>query len=98
MIQIRYQPNPERQSEFLKAVHQLSVERYKDGAYQWGITQCTEEAGVFLEYFFVESWQEHLRQHQRVSCADAMLQEEILGYLQPDTKPVVRHYLTARQG
>lgn len=98
LIQIAYQPNPERQSEFLKAIYELSVERYKDGAYQWGITQCTEEAGVFLEYFFVESWQEHLRQHQRVSCADAMLQEEILGYLQPDTKPVVRHYLTARQG
>lgn len=78
MIQIMYQPEPEHQEAFLKTIYQLSAQRYKDGAYQWGITKCTDEVDVYLEYFFVESWQEYMRQHQRVSSADAALQAQIL--------------------
>ncbi|WP_114800865.1 MFS transporter [Moraxella canis] len=96
MIQIMYQPKPEHQEAFLKTIYQLSTQRYKDGAYQWGIMKCTDEVDVYLEYFFVESWQEHMRQHQRVSSADAALQAQILEYLKPNTQPEVRHYLTAR--
>ncbi|MOA63227.1 hypothetical protein D3C78_1888830 [compost metagenome] len=46
-----------------------------------------------LEWFQVESWAEHLRQHHRVSKADADIQSEVLRFHQGEGKPVVRHFL-----
>lgn len=44
----------------------------------------------------VESWHEHLRQHQRVSHADADLQSEVTRYHRGENKPQVHHYLSVR--
>jgi hypothetical protein len=43
----------------------------------------------------VETWVEHLRQHQRVTNADRVLQERIHHLL--DAEPSVRHYVTPKQ-
>ena len=51
----------------------LSQERLRDGAYAWGVVEHTGDAERVVEWFFVESWAEHLRQHHRVSHADADL-------------------------
>jgi hypothetical protein len=42
----------------------------------------------------VESWAEHLRQHHRVSKADADVQREMTRYHIGPAAPVVRHFLT----
>ena len=41
----------------------------------------------------VESWAEHLRQHKRVSKADADIQGDVLRFHQGEQRPVVRHFL-----
>jgi pimeloyl-ACP methyl ester carboxylesterase len=40
------------------------------------VTEHTSEPERLMEWFLVESWAEHLRQHHRVSHADADLQNE----------------------
>ncbi|MNL71096.1 hypothetical protein D3C87_1961980 [compost metagenome] len=50
-----------------------------------------------VEWFMVESWAEHLRQHKRVSQADADLQGKVLAFHAGADKPVVRHFLTINQ-
>ncbi|NLS08326.1 hypothetical protein HGP14_34665 [Rhizobium sp. P32RR-XVIII] len=50
--------------------------------------------GLIVEWFMVESWAEHLRQHRRVSRADADLQTEALKYRIGPDGPVVRHFLS----
>ncbi|CDM60971.1 hypothetical protein LPU83_pLPU83c_0409 (plasmid) [Rhizobium favelukesii] len=47
-----------------------------------------------VEWFMVESWAEHLRQHKRVSKADADIQEEVRRFHQGPEPPVVRHLLS----
>ena len=42
----------------------------------------------------VESWAEHLRQHQRVSNSDADIQSKVRTYHSGPENPVVRHFLT----
>jgi hypothetical protein len=45
--------------------------RRRDGAYAWGVSEDAADPALLVEWFFVESWAEHIRQHHRVSKADA---------------------------
>jgi hypothetical protein len=55
-----------------------------DGAYDWGVFEDTAETGRFLETFLVESWLEHLCQHERVTKADRLVENNVhrLGILE----------------
>ena len=46
----------------------------------WGIFRDTADETRYLETFFVESWLEHLRQHQRVTKADRKLEDQVRRY------------------
>jgi MFS family permease len=70
----------------LSALTHLRHERLRDGAYSWGVFEDTAESGRFLETFLVASWVEHLRQHQRVTNADYVIQERISGLLAAEPK------------
>lgn len=93
LVQIEYRIAPENRSDFLKALARLSAERRRDGAYTWGIAEDAADPGVMLEWFHVESWAEHLRQHKRVSKADADIQEDVQRFHEGKQRPVVRHFL-----
>ena len=68
-------------------------ERRRDGAYAWDIFEDTASPGRMVETFLVESWMEHLRQHERVTNADRVLQERIENLLlRPAT---VTHFVSA---
>jgi quinol monooxygenase YgiN len=93
MIQVEYQVAPEQRPAFLAAIHQLSAARRRDGAYLWGVAEDTRDPGITLEWFLIESWGEHLRQHRRVSKADAELQHRLRACLQHGSEPIVRHFV-----
>ena len=97
LIQIEYRIAVQDRVDFLTALHALSAERRRDGAYAWDICEDVTDPEVMLEWFQVESWAEHLRQHQRVSNADADLQSTVLRYHKGESKPLVRHFLAARR-
>jgi MFS family permease len=78
---------------FLNAVSRLGRERGRDGAYGWGIYTDSADANIFMETFLVESWMEHMRQHERVTNADRTLQEQVYGLL--TGRPEVRHLIFA---
>ncbi|WP_437614943.1 MFS transporter [Erwinia sp. V71] len=94
MIQIHYQVAAEDRPAFLAAIRQLSLARRRGGASAWGIAQHSAEPDTLVEWFLVESWQEHLRQHQRVSHADAALQQEVQRFHRGTEKPQVHHLLS----
>ncbi|WP_035484680.1 MFS transporter [Geminicoccus roseus] len=96
MVLIEYRVDPASRPAFLRAIHRLAEERRRDGAYGWGITEDTADPARLVEWFMVESWAEHLRQHRRVSRADADIQQEMLALHQGPEPPVVRHFLAIR--
>ncbi|WP_028239805.1 MFS transporter [Stutzerimonas azotifigens] len=93
LIQVEYRIAPQDRADFLKALARLSAERLRDGAYAWGIAEDAADPQLMLEWFQVESWAEHLRQHNRVSRADADVQNEVLRFHRGPEGPVVRHFL-----
>ncbi len=93
LIQIEYRIARKNLAAFMQAMQQVERERRRDGAYAWGIAEHTGETERVIEWFMVESWAEHLRQHQRVSKADADMQAEALRFHEGAAPPVVHHFL-----
>lgn len=94
MVTIGYEVNEAERGSFLTFVRDLGKRRKRDGAFVWGVIEDTETPNRFVEYFMVESWLEHLRQHERVTNADRVLQDRLRGFLVPGSKPEIKHYVT----
>ncbi|WON77713.1 MFS transporter [Serratia sp. UGAL515B_01] len=93
LLQVEYRIDIKDRPEFLKALARLSAERRRDGAYMWGVAEDSANPELILEWFHVESWAEHMRQHRRVSKAGADVQAEVLRFNQSEQPPIVRHFL-----
>ena len=94
MVTVEYLIDPARRDGFLAALRELEQGRRRDGAYAWFVFEDVARPGLFVEAFMVESWLEHLRQHERVTIADRDLQAAVRGfYLQP---PRIRHLLAPK--
>ncbi len=96
MIEIEYRIGKKDRDAFLVALEPLSLERRRDGAYAWGVFEDASETGRFVETFLVESWLEHLRQHERVTKADTILQERVQRFLERPAR--ITHLITAERG
>jgi hypothetical protein len=70
-----------RSRQLDSALDSVAAERRRDGAYAWGVFEDTAEPGRFIETFLVESWLEHLRQHERVTKADRDEEDRLTEFL-----------------
>lgn len=93
MVQVEYQVRDADRAAFVAALHELAAARRRDGAHAWGLAEDPQHPQVLVEWFLVESWAEHLRQHRRVSRADADLQQSAMRWHAGEQPPVVRHLL-----
>ena len=93
LVTVEYRlANESSREAFLANFTWLRRERLRDGAFAWGIFEDIAERGRFLETFEVDSWAEHLRQHERVTRADDIVQQKIRSLLSAD--PVVTHLIS----
>jgi predicted MFS family arabinose efflux permease len=96
MVSTEYRIAVTDRNPFLAELALLEAERRRDGAYAWGIFEDIAEPGRLVETFLVESWEEHLRQHERVTNADRAIQERIYQFLLQPAK--VTHLVAAERG
>ncbi|MFC4167188.1 MFS transporter [Teichococcus aestuarii] len=96
LVLIEYRVAPAARGAFLAAIHRLSAARRRDGAYGWGVAEDAADPALMVEWFMVESWAEHLRQHRRVARADADLQAELHRFHTGPEAPRVRHFLASQ--
>jgi MFS family permease len=94
LVTVEYRIRDVDREAFLAALEGVADTRRRDGAYAWGVFEDTAEQGRFLETFLVDSWLEHLRQHQRVTNADRILQTAVDRY-QAEGTPKVTHFVAA---
>jgi len=93
LVLVEYRVDAINRKPFLEALAALAQERKRDGSYDWGVFEDTAENGRFLETFLVESWLEHLRQHERVTKADQVIANKVHHLLR--SPPVVTHLINA---
>ncbi len=92
LITIEYKILPQDQQAFLDAIHCLAVARERDGAYRWGVFEDAAQDGRWIETFMVDSWLEHLRQHERATNADRILEEKVQSF-QAKGRPNITHLI-----
>ena len=95
LVTIEYVVAAVDRAAFLIAMAKLAGERRRDGAFDWGIYEDASKEGVFVETFCVDSWLDHMRQHQRVTNADLVLQDAVHRF-DVGADPAVRHLIVAR--
>lgn len=94
LVTVEYMIAPQDREPFLAALEKLGHERRRDGAYAWGVFEDAAVEGRMVETFLVESWLEHLRQHDRVTNADRVLQDAVHRFHTNGT-PKVTHLIAS---
>lgn len=94
MVTVEYRIDPKNRKQFLTAIDRLARERRRDGAYAWGVFEDVADEGRMVETFLVESWIEHLRQHERVTNADRLIEAKV-HHFQIHGVPKVTHLIAA---
>src|SRR2546427_33651 len=95
-VEVEYRVDPADAGAFVKAIGDLEPIRRRDGAVSWAVYQDPAQKGRYVETFVVESWLEHLRQHERITVGDRTVQEDIRRFHIAGTPPVVTHLLAAK--
>jgi len=94
LVTVEYKISAQNRAAFLKAVARLEHQQRRDGADAWGIFEDAAEDGRILETILVEPWMEHLRQHERVTNADRVVQEAVHRF-HIHGAPKVTHFIAA---
>ena len=77
LVTVEYRIASADRDAFLAALQRLGNERRRDGAFDWGLFEDAAVEGRFVETFLLDSWIEHLRQHERVTNADRVVQDAV---------------------
>lgn len=96
-VTVEYYVEPGQANEFLRAMTDLGRIRRRDGAVQWGLFVDATDHKRYLEEFLVESWLDHLRQHERVTASDRRVQERVRSFHSGPERPRVSHYVSPGQ-
>jgi MFS family permease len=81
--------------ELITALQQTRFSRRRTGAISWRAWRDAAEPGRVLEQFVVASWDEHLRQHDRVTKRDQDRLDKIVALADPARPATVTHWLAA---
>jgi len=97
LVTVDYRIDPVRADEFVAAMRHLGRVRRRDGAQLWGVFQDASDPARFLETFTVESWAEHLRQHERMTMSDREVQAIVRSFHVGAEAPTVTHLIAAQR-
>jgi MFS family permease len=95
LIMVEYDVPAADAARFLEAMEELGRVRRRDGAQRWRIYADLEQPDRYVETFLVDSWQEHLRQHDRLTVSDLAVEERAKSLHRGERPPAVRHLLWA---
>jgi hypothetical protein len=93
VVTVEYRVEPARVREFKRVLERVRRIRRRDGAISWALLADVADPARYTETFVVESWLEHLRQHERVTVADRALLDKAKAFHTGAQPPVVTHYL-----
>jgi MFS family permease len=95
LVTVEYIIDPKRAHDFISAMQPVKELRRRDGAYRWGVFYDPSNPKRYLETFVVESWAEHMRQHERVTIADREIEDAVRAFHTGKNPPVVSHLIYA---
>jgi predicted MFS family arabinose efflux permease len=96
MVTVEYRIDLARAHEFATAMHEMRRIRRRDGAFMWELFDDIEQPDRMVECFMVESWLEHLRQHERTTVADRKVIAKAQAFHLGSELPKVTHMVASK--
>jgi len=93
LVTVEYRIDPAMSHDFARAMRDVRRTRLRDGAFRWDLLSDPADPGRYVESFMVESWLEHLRQHERVTVSDREVEERARRYHKGPGPPSVSHFI-----
>ncbi|MEA2445870.1 MAG: hypothetical protein QOJ12_3162 [Thermoleophilales bacterium] len=75
LVTIEYRVPSSNAEAFAEAMRRVGRARRRTGARRWGLWRDPAHPDRYMETFVTDSWEEHLRQNQRVTATDRRLEE-----------------------
>jgi MFS family permease len=98
LIAVEYCIDPSNSKTFIHAMQKLKTIRQRDGAIKWNLFHEITNSETYVESFIVESWGEHIRQHERVTVSDKEIEDYVVSFHRGPKKPFVRHFIAEGNG
>ncbi|WP_437889348.1 MFS transporter [Phytobacter sp. V91] len=93
MVMYDYVIDPQDVAEFVICVQEIRRVRVRGGALSWSVYEDIQRPGVFVESFVVGSWIEHLRQLERHTVNDLLIQSKVQAFHRGDALPKARYLI-----
>ncbi len=93
LVSVTYQVPEADMAEFTSTMRRVERQRRRTGARRWGLYRDLAAPDLVLEVFVVESWAEHLRQHDRRTTTDLVALDIVRPFVRGDV--AVAHYVSA---
>jgi hypothetical protein len=86
LLTVEYRIDPKDSAPFLAVIHEIGLERKRDGAYAWGVFEDTQTSGRIVETFLIQSMLELKHLRTRVTIADRMIEDQARAFLEEPPK------------
>jgi len=97
LVTVEYSIDSQRGVEFVRAMQAVRRIRRRDGAIRWSLYEDAATPGRYIENFVVESWAEHLRQHERITVSDREMEVKAWAFHKGEGPPKVTHWIAPRR-
>jgi MFS family permease len=95
LVSVEYRVDASSRAAFMALAGALRRQRLRNGAYAWELFEDAADPARVVEAFHVESWVEHLRQHERLTNEDRKLEERVRAATVGE--PRVTHLIAAKE-
>lgn len=95
LVTVEYFIALDKSQEFTRVMQGMRRIRRRDGAIRWGLFEDAATPGRYIETFVVESWAEHLRQHERITMSDLEIEKRAFAFHLGEGPPKVTHWIAS---
>ena len=93
LVSVEYWARPGQEDQLMTALQRTRYSRRRTGATMWRAWRDAADTSRILEQFVVASWDEHLRQHERVTKRDQDRLDRVRELTDPAHPVTVTHWL-----
>lgn len=96
LVTTEFRIAPENARAFAEAMQGVRTLRLREGALRWNLFQDAAQPERWIETMMMASWNDHLRQHTRVSLEGAELEATAWKFHEGPNPPLVSHMVDSK--
>jgi len=93
MVVYEYQIDADDVYDFVLSIQEMRRVRQRGGALSWSVYEDIQRPGIFLETFVIGTWIEHLRQQERHTANDLLIQSKVYAFHRGGELPRARYLI-----